>query len=786
MLVDLVSDTWTLINRIAMATLTFLSPNTASQARASRIPQHQWELFKTDIIKRYQQEDKDKVARTLQWILQNGLLGFTPRYNPSSIELLARLTLRSRKQLDRQLKVIWQVDKIPELSGPVRPGSESDSQSFESRSQAEVRGDSLFQYHLNSPQLASPYHESFLTESTNPTKRRAYTMGERLGRHKRKRFGTQSNTQPDTYCPPPPVHQEAQDSELVISILQPGGLRIQNPDLHDESLPECDPESSPSTASTSHLPITIDPSLNSDAIIDTTNATLTETQALYPIRAFISPLRLLPILQHIGLSWTTEEADRLITDLHRSGQSTTGTLRLLNIASSFFEAHPINEALFPLFFSMSTLERWNERCFHRIVSCIYSTHTQNDISLLKDLLMDSISDIKSYQSSGLDQFLLHLALIMLYKQHDIDDGCKEQIGKATNIFRGVESFLWCKKEDPQSMQLDITSYSMVHLGFGFLGVGDSRQSINDAHCWGPLLQETLEQNVDHHLEILGDDFLHQVPGPFELVEESMKNPCLRNCLEWCTSRLKAAYRLPATLEILRRQTIHKEWAESVVVYWYLWVEYYNSPDSLNVNAFGIDNTEKVMGIPVAQLLFNMATLMIEISPSEKRYSRLMRRDYNVIQRAIAGAEALERLTDQAFAHRFLSQFTDRDMPFHLPGDLSSSKLHLEAAKTFHSGTKDIFAHLQQPDSFPGDDVPTRHPSLSVTLASSHSSSTFSSMRRLAVGISKHARAPQRPGRSNSRTSALTVDDLSDTLSIFTISSETSHQTNSAWLSRSSL
>jgi hypothetical protein len=83
MLVDLIAHTWTIMNQLAMATLTFLSPNTASQARSQRIPQSQWERFKIDIITRYQQEDKDKIARTLQWIIQNSPIGFNPTYGLS-------------------------------------------------------------------------------------------------------------------------------------------------------------------------------------------------------------------------------------------------------------------------------------------------------------------------------------------------------------------------------------------------------------------------------------------------------------------------------------------------------------------------------------------------------------------------------------------------------------------------------------------------------------------------------------------------------------------------------
>jgi hypothetical protein len=600
----------------------------------------------------------------------------------------------------------------------------------------------------------SPHDGSLAQDNASHNKRRESVVEEHVDYRKRRRLRTQSNDQTDSHFILPPTYLEASHSEdSSISALKLGGLRP----------------------------------LDDAIITDTTNGMLNEPQTLHPIQPLISSLRLLPVFQNLGLSCTTEEADRLIIDFRRASHSTqAGTRRLLDVASGFYGAHPTNEVLFPLFFLMATEERFLKRYFYQTVSCIYSTITTNDIKLLQELLLEALSDTDGHQSRILDRFLLQISLIMLYKQHDINDCYKEQIGKATSIFYGIDNFVRCKRSNPELMQLDITSYNMVYLAFGFLGVGDSRQSINDAFCWEPLLHEMLEQAVDCDLEVLEDEFLHQIPGPFELVDESLQNPCLRNCLKWCKSRLKMAYRLPPTLEELRHETIHKEWAESIAVYWYLWIEYFNTPNALNIGFFGTKSSEQVMGIPAAQLLFNMATLIMDISPPEKRYSRLIRRDVKVIQRAIAGAVVLERMSDEEFARRFLSQLVDKDVPFYLPADLASSKVHLAATQAFHAGTITNFAYLQRPDAFLGVGTLIRQPSLSATLASSHSSSTFSSMRRLAVGISKHSRAPQRPSRSNSRTSALTVDGLSDTLSVLTFSTEPFGQSNSAWLSRTSI
>jgi hypothetical protein len=694
------------------------------------------------------------------------------------------LTLCSRKQLDRQLKVIWQVDKIPMLSETAYPKSESQSQILQSQPQTEGDG-SPSPRRDDQPGM---YDDGIPQERAENTKRRASTIEEPMDNHKRRRLSTQSNDRTDSLIIPLPAPPDFSPSEeSFVSNATSDGLPIGDPDQYDDSLHEYESGRGSAVTPRSLLSVTLGRSLDGDVTTDISTGMPSETESIFQTHLVMDSLRLLPILQHIGLSWTTEEADRLITGLRCSNHIIpTETLRLLDAASGFFEAHPTNEALFPLFFLMSTMDRGHNTSFHRIISCVYSTTTTSDMRLLQDLLLRAISELDGCQSKVLDQFLFQVALIMLGKQQDIGDSCEERIGKAASIFQGTESFLQHKTRYPQLMQLDITSYSMVHLAFGFLGVGDSRQSINDAYSWGPLLQETLEQAVDHQLKILEDEFLHQTPGPFELVEESLQNPCLRNCLNWCKTQLRAAYRLPPTFEKLRRQTIHKDWVDNVSIYWYLWIEYHKLPDALDINCFGIENTEQIMGIPTAQLLFNMASAMMETSPPEKRLSRLMRKDSNVIQRAIAGAEVLERLTDREFARRFLTQLIDKDIPLYVPSDIRSSAVHLTAVDTFHAGTKDVFTNLQRPDLFPGEEIPRRQPSLSATLTSSLSSSTYSSMRRVAVGVSRHARARQRPSRSNSRTSALTVDNLSDTLSVLSFSAETSDQLRSAWLSRTSL
>jgi hypothetical protein len=449
---------------------------------------------------------------------------------------------------------VWQVDKILEPFDPLDPGFGLYRQIPEGHTPIDGGDPSAFSVDVVLPLLTEGQDNSIHGEFPNNTKRRASVTEDQMGGHKRIRYETESSDQADYLSTPPPSYSEAFFPEgWSLSIANPDGPSNLDDDQDGPSLPGCEPESFSFIEPTVPLPVNRRPSVNDAPRIGVSMGIYDEGQILCRTRPDIDPLRILPTLRYLGLSWTTEETDHFITDLGcTSGSISSGTLPLLDIASSFFEAHPTNQDLFPLFFLISTVYRGRKGYFHRLVACIYSTNTASDMKLLEEHLLEAISETEGCESTIFDQFLLQVALIMLYKKLDMDDCCRERIGKATSIFHGIDTFLGCQKSYPESTRLDISSYSMLYLAFGFLGVGDSRQSINDAHRWGLLLHETLEQAVDHHLKLLEDAFLCQILGPCELVGESLQNPCLRNCLQWCKTRLSAAYRLPPTLQALRR------------------------------------------------------------------------------------------------------------------------------------------------------------------------------------------------------------------------------------------
>jgi hypothetical protein len=63
-----------------MVSVTFMSPNTSTQARSKRIPQSVWEEYKDDIVQAYRQGGKlHGVARAHQLIQDLRVDHFSPR-----------------------------------------------------------------------------------------------------------------------------------------------------------------------------------------------------------------------------------------------------------------------------------------------------------------------------------------------------------------------------------------------------------------------------------------------------------------------------------------------------------------------------------------------------------------------------------------------------------------------------------------------------------------------------------------------------------------------------------
>jgi hypothetical protein len=494
----------------------------------------------------------------------------------------------------------------------------------------------------------------------------------------------------------------------------------------------------------------------------------------------IDPSRLLPILEQLWLSDSAEHFQYVFAKSRNLALSLpVGGLRLIEDAADFFSPMPHHENAFPVFL-LSGLARKHSSLgnLDRIMSCVHAAKSPSDVELVQSLLMDEISDLETGPSTGLVHFLLQILLILLYKLQNNGEAFKEHRQRATGIFYGLDSFIshlqTHKRSLEDGMRLNLTSYYLVHLAFGVLGVGDSRQSVTVVLDWGHCMQDNLEQTLESQLKLLEYEFLSQRPGPFELQDGALGNSCLRDCLRWCHACLQETIQLPVSWRTLRQQTVHREWAEKIGIYWFLWNQHHKKTSTPDGPNFWTADMERVMGMSVAQLIFNMVSLMLQASPNEQRHSRLdrvlCRKDVDLIHRATAGGKVLLESTDEDLSRRFLAHLVEKDFSTHPPSESRSAQLYRIALTTFRSGIQDAWTQsgpaqrAQLAESSLQDQFPGRLLSLNNTLASSHSSSTLSSMRRLAAGMSRRSTINGLSFKRILTRSMRTVEELCDSFS----------------------
>jgi hypothetical protein len=172
---------------------------------------------------------------------------------------------------------------------------------------------------------------------------------------------------------------------------------------------------------------------------------------------------------------------------------------------------------------------------------------------------------------------------------------------------------------------------------------------------------------------LQDQCIRQIPGPFELKDYQLQNPCLRSCMEWCTNELKRSTtelrawksllpgwkQLPGSQYILRgsAKTInsnaihHLKW---ISLYCYLWKRWQilGSQFPIQHELLWAEQSEIRMGIPAAELLANICVLVLY--DVQTHYEDSPRR---LALPASICAIRLSRLPDEELANKFFESLS---------------------------------------------------------------------------------------------------------------------------------
>jgi hypothetical protein len=227
--------------------------------------------------------------------------------------------------------------------------------------------------------------------------------------------------------------------------------------------------------------------------------------------------------------------------------------------------------------------------------------------------------------------------------------------------------------------------------------------------------------------------------------------------------------------MVRQQAITKKKIDFMAIFWFLWTKLPRRAGNLDGQNFWTEETESIMGCSVIDFLSEVISLTLESSQPEDKGSRFNRRffskDLTLLHRAVSGAELLSKLNDVELTHRFLTHFVDGKIDSYRPGvDLQFEKMVAE--ETFTVCIQGLPAHRVSVDNQqPGLLSIMMNPTWDATVASSLSSSTLSSMRRMAGGYSRQSRLSIVSIGSTRTRRTTETDDLSDRMSLLTIPGE---------------
>lgn len=260
--------------------------------------------------------------------------------------------------------------------------------------------------------------------------------------------------------------------------------------------------------------------------------------------------------------------------------------------------------------------------------------------------------------------------------------------------------------------------------------------------------------------------IHSLP---QCTETCNGRVSIRSLAEWCSGKLAYASRLPKQWRTIRRRTIDRRWAESCAIYWYLWEQWEMQRHSRDVSSstHWMDDLELTMGTSSAQLLSAMASLILKWSSDSRSMTRKLRPyldlDTGLIQRATSGTTALLQQTDERLSKSFLGHFLDQKRT-------AEPRLLQSEMKTFQQAAAQIFLDTRRQTHSPREHLQLSPPdtasmsedSLRSEIASTYTSSTMSSMRRITL---KCMRASRRRSNSSWSNGTPSMDDLSESLNL---------------------
>jgi hypothetical protein len=249
--------------------------------------------------------------------------------------------------------------------------------------------------------------------------------------------------------------------------------------------------------------------------------------------------------------------------------------------------------------------------------------------------------------------------------------------------------------------------------------------------WGasPLEESKAERSDD-----LGNVFLSRKPGPFEIKDGTMENPCIRSCLTWCSQQVD---NMTMILDYWNVGLAHmQQWekddflvahAESEALFVSLWTRWNLDVVSRTETWMWMNATQSRMGITPSELLRVTAELIRRAAPLERTSTPA-----RLIQQFEDGVKKLIRFSNSTLARLFLRKFANNEAQNRYRNQ--RTQLHLQAARKLHIEQLQRVLRTRFEDLDAGDTPTTTDADCWPTLAASPQSTDLEAFREERLSV----------------------------------------------------
>lgn len=364
--------------------------------------------------------------------------------------------------------------------------------------------------------------------------------------------------------------------------------------------------------------------------------------------------------------------------------------------------------------------------FSATISYARSAETTAHCEIVQNLLRLELEKAEE-APSPVERFLIEMLLAYSYARVGCDSECvSDHLNLARSCGDGEDLIAQLPSDD---RSLDLLTYLNV------VRCLPSNCDLLGHDLYG---QEAGFSLKERQLE---DAILQRIPGPFEIQDNMMGNPCIWRCLQWCERELGNLTVLPGVWKSMKPNNKYIRSAETIGLFTCLWERWHEpglvfSKSDLRI---WMTETEIRMGISPTELLAVLCWMINLATPW-----RRSKFDSELIFRLQFGSHALTELTDRELATKFLRIFIRRNSLGYWPRERHALQ---RVARTHVIGLLQKVLLIILPDLQSASDngFSTQVQTLSIvaakilpTLASSLSSTDLASLRTLRDRIQRNA------------------------------------------------